>query len=239
MYLYFVRHGKPDYETDTLLPEGVRQAESAARRLSYSGIDRIYSSPMGRAQETARPTAELLGLPVTVLPWARELEGESKTLWPDGVPTRLSKVDPLYYYTEDKRRMTPEEALEKVEAFNDSGFPERYHEISEGLDALLLENGYRRTPEGYYLAEAPNDRHVALFCHCAMQRVMLSHLFNIPYNFLAATLQANFTGITVLFFPSEGQGKLTVPQVMAYGDVGHIHMDTQEPFESHWTHEAF
>ena len=94
MYLYFVRHGMPDYKTDTLLPEGVRQAEAAAKRLSYSGLDEIYSSPMGRAQETARPAAELLGLPVTVLPWAAELEDESKTVWPDGVPTRLSRLDP-------------------------------------------------------------------------------------------------------------------------------------------------
>ena len=26
MYLYFIRHGKPDYATDTLLPEGIEQA---------------------------------------------------------------------------------------------------------------------------------------------------------------------------------------------------------------------
>ena len=135
--------------------------------------------------------------------------------------------------------MTPDEALEQVEAFRESGFPARYREISEGLDALLSDHGYRRTPEGYYLIEEPNEKHIALFCHCAMQRVMLSHLYNIPYNFLAATLQANYTGITVLWFPSGRQGEITVPEIMSYGDVGHIHMETRESFESHWTHERF
>ena len=239
MYIYFVRHGIPDYATDTLLPEGIRQAESVARRLSYSGIDEIYSSPMGRAQETARPAAELLGLPVTILPWAYELGEESKTTWPNGIPTRLSKVDPLYYFSEEKRRYTVEDDFLYVEAFRNNGFEARYHEISEGLDAWLLQLGYRRTSEGFYLAEDPNHKHVALFCHCAMQRVMLSHLFNIPYHVLASTMEANYTGVTILYFSSEQKGEKTVPQMMTYGDVGHIHMDTREGFVSHWTEEAF
>ena len=239
MYLYFVRHGAPDYATDTLLPEGVRQAEMAAKRLAASGIDEIYSSPMGRAKETAKPTAELLGLPVTVLPWAYELEDESKTRWPDGELTRLSKVDKLYYFAKEHRTLTAEDSLKNLAAFRESGFPERYREISEGLDAWLKAHGYSRTAEGFYHVDAPNEKHVALFCHCAMQRVMLSHLFNIPYQFFAGTLQANFTGITVLYLPSGRQGEDTVPELMSYGDVGHIHMTTGEAFESHWTHEAF
>ncbi len=239
MYIYFVRHGIPDYRTDTLLPEGVRQAESAARRLSYSGIDEIYSSPMGRARETARPAAELLGLPVTVLPWAYELGEESKTSWPDGVPTRLSKVDPLYYFAEDHRRLTVEEDFQRLEVFRNNGFKARYDEISEGLDEWLLTLGYRRTQEGFYLAEEPSEKHVALFCHCAMMRVMLSHLFNIPYHVLACTLESNYTGITILYFDSANKGKMTVPALLTYGDVGHIHMDTKESFQSHWTGENF
>ena len=239
MYIYFVRHGLPDYETDTLLPEGVRQAESAARRLSYSGLDEIYTSPMGRARETARPAAELMGLPVTVLPWAYELGEESKSTWPDGIPTRLSKIDPVYYFDQSHRRLTAEEDLETLEVYLHSGFLARYREISEGLDAWLWDLGYQRTKEGFYLAAEPNQKHVALFCHCAMQRVMLSHLLNIPYHVFAATLEANYTGITILYFPSDRKGELTVPQIMTYGDVGHIHMDTKEGFVSHWTHEPF
>ena len=239
MYIYFVRHGMPDYATDTLLPEGIRQAESVARRLSYAGLDEIYTSPMGRARETARPAAELLGLPVTVLPWAYELDDESKTTWPNGIPTRLSRIDPVYYFSEEHRRLTAEEDLETLEVYLHSGFPARYHEIAEGLDVWLSQLGYERSPEGFYLAAEPNHKRVALFCHCAMQRVMLSHMFNVPYHIFAATLEANYTGITILYFPSERQGELVVPQVLTYGDVGHIQMDTKAGFVSHWTGEAF
>ena len=73
MYLYFIRHGKPNYETDTLLPERLEQARAVALRMQASLIDEIHSSPMGRAMQTAQPTAELLNLSIEVEPWAYEL----------------------------------------------------------------------------------------------------------------------------------------------------------------------
>ena len=62
MLLYIIRHGDPDYSTDTLTEKGVLQAEAVGKRLAATGIDKIYSSPMGRARLTAEPTCRLLGL---------------------------------------------------------------------------------------------------------------------------------------------------------------------------------
>ena len=62
MILYYVRHGDPIYETDSLTPRGKLQAEAVGKRMFDSKIDRIFSSPMGRAQETAEPACRLLGL---------------------------------------------------------------------------------------------------------------------------------------------------------------------------------
>ena len=62
MLLYIVRHGDPIYETDTLTERGRWQAEAVSKRMQRAGINCVYSSPMGRAVETARPTAEKLGL---------------------------------------------------------------------------------------------------------------------------------------------------------------------------------
>ena len=53
MRLIMVRHGEPNYELDCLTPEGRRQAAAAAERLSSEGITEIFSSPQGRARETA------------------------------------------------------------------------------------------------------------------------------------------------------------------------------------------
>ena len=66
MLLYLIRHGEPDYVTDTLTEEGWKQARLVSDRLIESGLDEIHSSPMGRARQTAQPTAEKLGLPVIV-----------------------------------------------------------------------------------------------------------------------------------------------------------------------------
>ena len=62
MLLYIVRHGDPDYTTDTLTERGLVQAEAVGKRIFDSKIDRIFSSPMGRAMETADPACRLLGL---------------------------------------------------------------------------------------------------------------------------------------------------------------------------------
>ena len=56
MILYVVRHGDPDYELDSLTPLGKLQAEALVKRFTVHGLDRVYTSPLGRAKETAAPT---------------------------------------------------------------------------------------------------------------------------------------------------------------------------------------
>ena len=68
MLLYIVRHGDPIYETDTLTERGKLQAEAVGQRMFDAGIDRIFSSPMGRAKETADPACRLLRLEKSIFP---------------------------------------------------------------------------------------------------------------------------------------------------------------------------
>ena len=53
MRIILIRHGDPNYEKDCLTELGHKQAEAAANRLLSEGIDGIYSSPQGRAMQTA------------------------------------------------------------------------------------------------------------------------------------------------------------------------------------------
>ena len=64
MRIVFVRHGDPDYAHDCLTEKGLIQARQAAVRLREEGIEEIWASPMGRAQQTAAAASEELGLPV-------------------------------------------------------------------------------------------------------------------------------------------------------------------------------
>ena len=99
MLLYIIRHGEPIYDPDTLTPLGKEQAEALGKRLSVHGFDKIYSSPNGRARETAEPTCKALGAKAEILPWASE-----DLLWRD-----LKAPDIGWAFNGDPREIkTPE-----------------------------------------------------------------------------------------------------------------------------------
>lgn len=56
MFLFFVRHGMPDYENDTLTDYGKQEAQALSKRFALIGLDKIYSSTMGRAMMTSTVT---------------------------------------------------------------------------------------------------------------------------------------------------------------------------------------
>ena len=73
MKIIFVRHGHPNYELNCLTELGHKHAVAAAQRLKNDGITEIYSSPYGRAVETAEHTAKVLGLDVQILDFMHEI----------------------------------------------------------------------------------------------------------------------------------------------------------------------
>jgi len=101
--IYFVRHGDAlpdqdevvlgDYDAQALSDLGRRQAQALAHRMTHYKPTAIYSSPTGRAAQTARPTAEALGLPITIDDDLREVE--LGVVGPDGAtddPAEVSRV---------------------------------------------------------------------------------------------------------------------------------------------------
>ena len=60
MLFFYIRHGDPIYNPDSLTPLGLEQAEAIKYRLARYGLDKIYASSSNRAMLTAKPTAELL-----------------------------------------------------------------------------------------------------------------------------------------------------------------------------------
>jgi probable phosphoglycerate mutase len=72
MIFYYIRHGDPVYNPDSLTPLGSRQAEAVSKRLALYGLDRIYSSTSNRAIMTAQPTCEILKKEPVLLDFANE-----------------------------------------------------------------------------------------------------------------------------------------------------------------------
>ncbi len=70
-----VRHAEQDYASDDRDPilsaAGEARAEELVRVLREVKIDAIYSTPLHRTRDTAKPVAQLLGLEVTETPVQR------------------------------------------------------------------------------------------------------------------------------------------------------------------------
>lgn len=224
MFLYIIRHGEPDYSTDTLTELGQQQAEAVSLRMEESGIEEIFCSPMGRARQTAAPTAARLGLPVTIEPWAEELGKESQTPYPDGKMKNIFWVPTTMLASQENSAIPMEESFEKCPGLCENGFASRYQYISMGVDDLIERHGYRRNDKGFYQAVEPNKKRIALFCHAGMMRVTLSHIFNIPYQLMGSRFVPWFTGVSIVWFPDDAEvGEEVAPRLYTFGDIGHLH----------------
>ena len=102
MELLLIRHGRPQrVETEDGSPAdpplsdaGHAQAAALARWLRAERIDRVYSSPMRRAHETAEPLARAFAHGIELEPGVRELDAEFDSYVP---LEELKETDPEGY----------------------------------------------------------------------------------------------------------------------------------------------
>ena len=214
MRIFFVRHGEPDYERDCLTDRGRLQAQAAARRLAGEGIEEIYSSPNGRARETAACTAALLGLPVQILDYMHEITWGGPEIPENGHPWTLSE------------RMVNEQGFDcgaqdwrAHPFFRENAATACYDRISALFDEWMAAHGYRR--EGIrYLCEAERQRQIAVFSHGGSGGCVLAHLLALPMPYVMTYLPYEFTSVTVLEFPVQ-PGAHVHPRLELFNDVAH------------------
>lgn len=225
MILYIIRHGEPDYVTDTLTERGKIQAEAVGKRMFSEGIDRIFASPMGRARQTADPACRLLGIEKQIEPWAHEIEEERLTPFPDGKLKSVTVVQNTYY-RENGNIDLPYDKTYECDGFSQSGMKNAVERIEKGGDEFLKRLGYCKE-NGVYRILKNNDEKVALFCHTAMGRAWLTSLLHIPTHIMWAGFQMSHTGVTVLEFKNNPNG-VTAPQCLAFSDTSHLYAEGLE-----------
>ena len=220
MRIVIVRHGEPNYEKDCLTEKGHLQAAAAAKRLENEEIEAIYTSPMGRARETAEALARHIGLEmVTPLPWIRELSWGSVDDTPivaDGHPWTLAN-----------RMMRDGDDLLSPQWRQHSLFS-RNRVVAEaarteaGTDEWMKELGYVREGRYYRCCRTDRVQHtVALFCHGGSSSALLAHLLNVTFPYVCAVLHMPFTGITIIRLGRE-PGELVMPIVELASDSRHL-----------------
>ena len=220
MLIYIVRHGDPNYVTDSLTERGRLQAEAVGKRIFDAGINQIFSSPMGRARETAAPACRLLGLPCQIEDWAHEIEDERLTPFPDGKPKSVTLLQNTYYRENGGIDLSYDRAYE-ANGFSTSGMKEAVARIEQGGREFLERLGYREE-NGIYRILRKNEDKVALFCHSAMGRAWLSTLLHIPIHLMWSGFNYTHTGVTVVEFRNYENG-VTAPRCLCYSDMSHLY----------------
>lgn len=219
MRIIFIRHGEPDYEYDTLTETGFKQAQIVAQRLKDENIDEIWSSTNGRAVNSAKPTAELLGLPVKTVDFMREVTWGSKTgekLFADGHPWDIA--DEMARLGMDLN--SPDWCTNRF--FKDNKVVGCVETVSMGIDEWLEEHGYKRNGLYYdHLIEEKYHRTIALFCHGGSSSAAIAHIMNLPFPYVCALLHMEFTGITILRMDRK-KGSCTLPCMELANDGRHI-----------------
>jgi len=227
MLLYVIRHGDPDYPNNTLTPQGFKQADALAKRLSVFGLDEIYTSSLPRAYLTAKPTAEALGIEPVMCDWAKE-----DVAWRYfTVPYDEVNVTWAFFTAKYNRLFNRPEVLAlgrdwaSSPLFEDRKFKEGVEVIQKSVDDFLLSLGYKHDPaNGIYTPVNHNDKRVALFCHQGFGIAFLSMLLDIPYPLYASHFDIGHSGMTVVEFSLNSEG-LVIPKTLQHSNDSHLYKE--------------
>ena len=215
MRMIFVRHGEPDYEHDCLTETGRKQAAAAAERLAMEGITAIYTSPNGRARETAEATARKTGIGITVLDYMHEISWGGEGIPEHGHPWTLAEWmidrEGFDFYRRDWKDHP---------WFAGNAATEYSGMIAGKIDQLLLKHGYRHEG-GRFLCDGGTEETIALFSHGGSGACALAHLLALPFPYVCTVMPYEYTSVSILEFPVR-KGEYVHPRIELFNDAAHI-----------------
>lgn len=206
MIFYIIRHGDPDYENDTITPYGHEEAKALAMWFDAIPLDRIFTSPLGRAKDTASYTATHKKLTPTVLPWAEESMDYMRPFTPDGLCE--------YCFS------TAEGATGFHDFYEEDRSP-TLNRLINSADAFFAQQGYERRGAHYHVTKQ-NDEHIALFCHGGFGTALTAHLLGLPPALGFPSMFMTTTSVTTFEFRDGGRGFLR-PRLIRFGEISHLH----------------
>ncbi len=224
MILYVIRHGDPDYAIDSLTPLGKRQAEAVGRRLASAGIDRVFSSPLGRAKETAAPLCELLHKELKVEDWLSE-----KLAWDDiSAPNSEGHIDFIYngypssMFKSDGLLNASADDFDSSDASCGVSVVKALKRVGSESDRLLSGLGYTRTSKALYKASPGSEERVAVFCHEGAGMLWMSYLLGIPPHIFWSSFAFTHTSVSIFHFEPKG---ITSARCLALCDTSHLYAE--------------
>lgn len=225
MLFYFIRHGDPIYNPDSLTEKGKEQAEALAVRLERAGIDKIYASSSVRAIQTAEPLAKRLGKDIEILDWCNEnytfrefsIEENGERRWIFQSPQLLK------LFLSDEVLSLGHKWF-KHSAFKGTQCEQGIIRIARNSDDFFRSLGYiHNAKERFYEASEPNEMRIALFAHEGFSHVFLPYVLDLPYP-VFARFEYGHTGMSVIDFRTYSGG-MTFAKLMQYSNDSHLYKE--------------
>jgi len=199
MNIYFIRHGDPDYATDSLTEKGIEQAKLLAEAIKNWKVDEVYQSPMGRAKQTASYSLEKWKVEAVTTEMIREI------CWGDSSGDAYASSSPWTissgFVKEDHKYPVGEEWENHPKVKNDRIVQDLKNHYKM-FDDFMEKQGYKREGQ-LYKAENPNEKEIVFFCHGGIISALTAYVMNIPFSQMIAHSGAKHTSITKVHFASE------------------------------------
>ena len=205
MILYIVRHGDPDYEHNTITPLGHREADALGAWFDNIPLTKIYSSPLGRAKDTAAYTCERKGISPIILPWTEE---------------SMDYMRPFAHDAACTYRFSTAEGIADFVDFHNEDRSAALKQLADSSDNWLAELGYKREGAHYRITEHNDDR-IALFCHGGFGTALTAHLLGMPpaLGFLSMFMTTSSVNTFVFNYHESGY---TRPRMLRFGEISHL-----------------
>ena len=226
MILYYIRHGDPCYNPDSLTELGLKQAEALSKRLINSCIDEIYSSSSIRAIQTAMPTAKLYNKEIIQLEWAHEsiaweffakpVNEKSKT-WIFRIPkyVEMFAKDEVYALRNN---------WYEYNGLDDESFKKGVKFYQEKVYDFLETLGYKYNCEKHgYDQVFENNKKIALFAHQGFFIAFLSTVLDIPYPLISLHFDMQHSGMTIIDF--QNLNGTIYPKVLQLSNDSHLYKE--------------
>lgn len=229
MLLFYVRHGDPIYDPDSLTPFGERQAEAVGKLLRNLRIDDVYASTSERAKLTAKPLCEIAKKEMTLLDFAnegyawKELTCFSKAINCNTWLFFAPEMKELFHTPEmiALGQKWYEHPVFKTDENKDYGAG--IGRIQAGADEFLASLGYKRISDGKYEVTDHNDKRVAFFAHQGFGLAFLSCVVGIPYPMFCSHFDICTSGVTVIEFANDGG--YSYPRILTLSSSAHLYKE--------------
>lgn len=238
MKLILIRHAEPDYSIDSLTEKGKREAALLVPRMgSLQNITGIYTSPLGRAKETATIAAKGLGIEPVVLPWAREFAGtivdpetgnqripwDLKHKWFENEPTLFDES----CWADHPFMTTGEVSVKKI-----------YQETCQGVAELLANHGYVLQENRMFSCKENKEETLVLFCHMGIAMAIVGFLTQISPFSLWHGFCMPPSSVTTLVTEEREKGLMSF-RCFQVGDTSHLAVGNEPPSRMAMFQEVF